>query len=158
MVENTLTKKATAADWILGAAAGAGLGALPWIPGTWGSLGALPLWLLLLLLPAAWYLPLVLLFAGAAIYLAGRAEFILGNHDNPVIVIDEIAGLLLALTALPPSGKNFLWAFFLFRFFDIVKPFPANWCDDNLPGGFGVVVDDLVAGVMTWLVMWIFIV
>ena len=73
--------------------------------------------------------------------------------DSPVIVIDEVVGLLLALTGVPFGLANFLTAFLIFRFFDIIKPFPANWCENNLAGGLGVVADDLVAGVMTWIVM-----
>ncbi|HDS16769.1 MAG TPA: phosphatidylglycerophosphatase A [Proteobacteria bacterium] len=140
-------------DWLLLAVSGGGLGALPRAPGTWGSLGALPLWLIFSRLDQAAYLLLVLLFSGVAVYLAGAAAKPLKTTDSPVIVIDEIAGLALALTGVPLGLGNAVAAFLLFRFFDIVKPFPADWCEANLPGGFGVVADDLAAGVMAWLVL-----
>ncbi len=149
-------RKASREDWILFLAGGCGLGALPFAPGTWGTLGALPLWLLLSGLGWGRYLFVVLLLSLAAIWLSGRAGRIFQVEDSPVIVIDEIVGLLLGLTGVSLSFGHALAAFLLFRFFDIVKPFPADWCDDNLGGGLGVVADDLVAGVMTWLVMTIF--
>ncbi len=140
-------------DWILFLASGCGLGALPRMPGTWGSLGALPLWILFSWLSNGWYLLLVLILSWLAVQIADAAGKSLRVTDSPVIVIDEIAGLLLALTGVPLGFGNALTAFLLFRFFDIVKPFPANWCENNLSGGLGVVADDLVAGSMTWMVM-----
>lgn len=140
-------------DWVLFLASGCGLGALPRAPGTWGSLGALPLWFIFSGLSNSWYLLLVLIISWFAVVIADEAGKCLQVTDSPVIVIDEIVGLLLALTAVPLGFGNALAAFLLFRFFDIVKPFPANWCEDNLPGGWGVVADDLVAGIMTWVVM-----
>ncbi|RLB74659.1 MAG: phosphatidylglycerophosphatase A [Deltaproteobacteria bacterium] len=145
-------------DWIAFLASGCGLGTLPKVPGTWGSLGALPLWFLLGWLSNGWYLLLVILFSGAAIWVADEAGKIFKVVDSPVIVIDEIAGLMLGLLGVSLSFTNALAAFLLFRFFDIVKPFPADWCEANLPGGYGVVIDDLVAGIMTWIVMQIFFV
>ncbi len=140
-------------DWVLFLASGCGLGALPRVPGTWGSLGALPLWLLFSWLSNSWYLLLVLVLSCLAIMIADKTGKYLRVTDSPVIVIDEIAGLLLALTGVPLGIGNALTAFLLFRFFDIVKPFPADWCENNLSGGLGVVADDLVAGIMTWIIM-----
>ena len=145
-------------DLIVFLASGGGLGGLPKAPGTWGSLGALPLWFLLAWVSSGWYLLLVLLFSGFAVWVADEAGKLFKVVDSPVIVIDEIAGLMLALVGVPLSFSNALAAFLLFRFFDIVKPFPADWCEANLPGGLGVVADDLVAGVMTWVVMYLFFV
>ncbi len=146
-------EKSKKEDWVLFLASGCGLGALPKAPGTWGSLGALPLWFLFSWLSNSWYLLLVLIISWFAIRVADEAGKYLRVTDSPVIVIDEIAGLMLALTGVPLGFGNLLTAFLLFRFFDIVKPFPANWCEENLAGGLGVVADDLVAGIMTWVVM-----
>ncbi len=140
-------------DWVLFLAGGCGLGALPAAPGTWGTLGALPLWLLLSGLGLGWYLFAVLLLSLGAVFISDRAGRILKVEDSPVIVIDEIVGLLLGLTGVSLGLTHAVAAFLLFRFFDIVKPFPADWCDANLSGGLGVVADDLVAGVMTWLAL-----
>lgn len=140
-------------DWVVFLAGGCGLGALPGAPGTWGSLGALPLWLLFSFLSPGWYLLLALLLALVAVPIADRAGELFAVEDSPVIVIDEVAGLFLALTGVSLSFTHAFVGFLLFRFFDIIKPFPADWCDQNLAGGLGVVVDDLVAGIMTWLVL-----
>ena len=145
-------------EWVIFLASGCGLGTLPKVPGTWGSLGALPLWLIFSWMSNSWYLLLVLVLSWLSVVIADEAGKIFRVTDSPVIVIDEIAGLLLALTGAPLSFGNMVSAFLLFRFFDIVKPFPANWCEDNLPGGWGVVADDLVAGIMTWAFMHLFIV
>ena len=73
----------------------------------------------------------------------------LGQRDHPEIVFDEIVGYLLALTAVPTSVGWLLLSFVLFRFFDIAKPWPINWLDRRVHGGFGVMLDDLVAGICT---------
>ncbi|NPA25842.1 MAG: phosphatidylglycerophosphatase A [Deltaproteobacteria bacterium] len=146
-------KKTTRDDWIIFLAGGCGLGGLPRAPGTWGSLGALPLWLIFSAFGVGGYLLILMVLTIIAVRLADAAGKLLGVEDSPVIVIDEIVGLLLALTGVPLGLGNAVAAFLIFRFFDICKPFPANWCDANLDGGVGVVADDLVAGAMTWVVM-----
>ncbi len=134
-------------------ASGAYVGAAPAAPGTFGTLAALPLWWLLGHLSAAWFFLLLFLLIILAVWAAGQAERILHQPDSGVIVIDEIVGLLLAAALVPFTWPHVLAAFLLFRFFDILKPFPVSWCDQNLHGGFGVVVDDLVAGIMAHLVL-----
>ncbi len=134
-------------------ASGAFVGAAPAAPGTFGTLAALPLWWLLSHVSAAWFFLLLLLLTILAVWAAGQAERILHQPDSGVIVIDEIVGLLLAAALVPFTWPHVVAAFLLFRFFDILKPFPVSWCDQNLHGGFGVVVDDLVAGIMAHLVL-----
>jgi phosphatidylglycerophosphatase A len=75
------------------------------------------------------------------------------SHDNPEVVIDEVAGYLVAMFWMPHTWQAFLISFFLFRFLDILKPPPLSWIDQGVRGGFGVVLDDLVAGVIVNLVM-----
>jgi phosphatidylglycerophosphatase A len=82
-----------------------------------------------------------------AVYASGEAERIFDRKDSPRIVIDEIVGLLWALFLVGPTLYRIAAAFFLFRLFDIVKPPPARWCQDRLPGGWGVVMDDVAAGI-----------
>jgi phosphatidylglycerophosphatase A len=82
-----------------------------------------------------------------AVYASGEAERIFARKDSPRIVIDEIVGLLWSLALVGPTIGRIVLAFFLFRIFDIVKPPPARWCQDRLPGGWGVVLDDVAAGV-----------
>lgn len=126
-----------------------GVGYAPVASGTFGSLAAVPLLPALAALrtrsPVAYAL-VVFGLAAAAVWAAGRAETILGAHDHSNIVIDEVAGLVVAGIFLPGTWLATGIAFLLFRFFDIVKPFPANLIDRRLEGGISVVGDDLVAG------------
>jgi phosphatidylglycerophosphatase A len=140
---------------ILFAATGAGVGNFPLFPGTIGTLLALPVSL------ALNHLAALSLLAGAivlvatifcAIWLADKAAEILRQKDPSVIVIDEIVGFLVANFAAPNRLSAYLTAFVLFRFFDITKPFPARRLE-TLPGGMGIVFDDIMAGIYTVLIM-----
>jgi len=123
-----------------------GVGYLPGMPGTWGTLAALPLWWLLRHLGFWGYgLALVILVA-VCIRVTGLAEVYLGP-DHPAIVFDEVVGLLVALAWAPFAWPWVLGGFTLFRLFDIWKPFPVKYCE-RLPGGWGVTLDDLAAGLM----------
>jgi phosphatidylglycerophosphatase A len=140
---------------ILFLATGAGAGYIPRAPGTAGTLVAIPLSLLLNRV-AGHSLALALLTLAAVIavgfWSADNAEAIFGEKDAPRIVIDEIAGFMVANFAAPQSVSTILAAFILFRFFDIIKPYPARRAE-RMPGGVGVVMDDLVAGVYSLLVV-----
>lgn len=134
---------------------GAGAGYLPWFPGTAGTLVALPLSLALNRIAGASLLLGLLTLAAfllVAIWLADKGEEILGEKDSPRIVIDEIAGFVLANFLSPPQLKPTLAAFILFRFFDIIKLFPAGRAE-KIPGGAGVVLDDLIAGLYTFMIL-----
>ena len=82
-----------------------------------------------------------------AVYASGEGERIFDRKDSPRIVIDEIVGFLWSLALVGPTAGRIVAAFFLFRLTDIVKPQPARWCQDRLPGGWGVVMDDVAAGI-----------
>lgn len=133
-----------------------GLGYLPKAPGTWGSLGALGLYYLL---PGdifefwnlLYYLPALLLFSLFAVYISSKAERSLG-HDAPSIVIDEVCGFFTAVSFLPKTWMVGIYAFVLFRVFDIAKPFPVN-VSQKLPRGWGIVVDDILAGVYALIIL-----
>ncbi len=127
-------------------ATGLGSGYSPFAPGTAGTLVAIPLYLALS--PLSWplYLASVSLLTLLAVYASGEAEKIFGRKDSPRIVIDEIVGFLWSLALIGLTGWRIVAAFFLFRIFDILKPQPARWCQDRLPGGWGVVMDDVMAG------------
>lgn len=132
-------------------ALGYGSGLAPKAPGTAGSLAALPLFWLILLLQPGWVALICLIvlafFLGVwACDVAGRN---LGVADHGSIVWDEIVAMWLILAFVPPSLFWWLAAFGLFRFFDILKPWPIRWFDSHLKGGFGVMFDDLLAALIS---------
>lgn len=130
-----------------------GLGYLPIAPGTWGSLGGIALYFALYRLQLVPYLVTLFALIVLSSWIADRAEVILGKKDPGVIVIDEVVGMLTALTFLPITWEWVLAAFLLFRLFDIWKPFPARWIQDHAPGGWGVVGDDVMAGIYANLIL-----
>ena len=99
------------------------------------------------------FIGIVVLISVLGIFIAGEAENIYGRKDCPHIVIDEIAGMLTTLVLLP-QGIGFLLAGFIaFRIFDILKPFPVGLAERRLPGGWGIMMDDILAGVYAGLVV-----
>lgn len=129
-----------------------GVGRLPKTPGTFGSLAALPaVGLMWVLGPLTGVLFLVV-FIGLAVRAAGITEQILEQRDPGVIVVDEVAGMLVALYLQPATWGFLAGGFFLFRVFDITKPFPIRRLE-RLPGGAGVVLDDVMAGLYANLVL-----
>jgi phosphatidylglycerophosphatase A len=134
---------------ILFLATGAGLGYAPFASGTFGSLLGIVLYLALLQVTTA-AVPTLLLLAVAvvaAIVVAGRADAILEEHDSGKIVIDEIVGMAIALVGFTPTISHVVVIFVLFRILDVVKLWPASYCDREMPGGAGVVLDDVVSGI-----------
>ena len=139
-----------------------GVGRAPVAPGTFGSLVAasfLPALAALRAGSCAGYAALLLGIVALAVWSAGRAEHMLESRDHSDIVIDEVAGMVLAGLFLPGTWLAVGLAFVLFRIFDIVKPFPANLIDSQIEGGLGVVGDDLVAGayagLLARLLLWL---
>ncbi len=128
-----------------------GTGYSPIASGTVGTLGAIPFYLLLALLPLPWYGATLAAFILFACWIAGRAELLFQEQDSGKIVIDEVAGFLVTMAGVFPNWQNILAGFLLFRLFDIVKIQPARWFDRELKNGFGVVLDDVAAGVYAWL-------
>jgi phosphatidylglycerophosphatase A len=125
---------------------GFGSGLSPKAPGTFGTLAAIPLWWLMVQLPLSSYLLIVLLAALAGIVICGRAAQQLGVHDHGGIVWDEFVGFWIAMTALPATWQSLVFGFVLFRLFDIAKPWPISWLDKKVSGGFGIMIDDIIAG------------
>lgn len=123
-----------------------GTGFSPFASGTVGTLGAIPFFLLLSRMPLALYLLTLVAFTLFACWSAGFGEELWGEHDSGKIVIDEVAGYLVTMIAVPPTWQGVLIGFLAFRFFDILKPQPARWFDRSLKNGYGVVLDDVMAG------------
>lgn len=135
---------------ILFLATGFGLGRIPVAPGTFGTLSALPLiWVMGQLRPAAgWEALFLVCLVLAAIWIADRAEILLGTKDPGCIVIDEMAGFCVSLCLVPLTPATLAAGFAAFRCFDIVKPGPVRYFEQNFRGGAGVVLDDIMAGVL----------
>jgi len=141
---------------ILFLATGAYTGYASVASGTVGSLVALPLIFLsaqLFSLSSVLQICALVLAIAGACWVAGLAESYLGEHDSGKIVVDEIVGFLTATALLELTCQRLVVAFFLFRLFDILKPPPARYFDQHVPGGAGVVLDDVCAGIYTNLIV-----
>ncbi len=139
---------------ILLIASGFGSGYLPPFPGTYGTLVGMAVYILLRILKVG---PLDYMIVTAAIFFIGvytstKAEVIIGTKDSGHIVIDEIFGYLLTMFLIPLGFKMLVLSFFINRFLDITKPFPAKNLH-HLRGGWGVMFDDLISGIYSNLVM-----
>ena len=125
---------------------GFGSGLAPFAPGTFGTLVAIPLYLLLAQLSLPLYLLAIVIALGAGIYLCQYTSDALGVHDHSGIVWDEFVGYWITMIAVPLAWQWILAGFVLFRFFDIVKPWPVKIADLKMKGGFGIMLDDVLAG------------
>ena len=130
-------------------------GYLPKAPGTWGSLVGLALFLVLGRLDLSLYLAVVGGLLVAGFFAAGSAEKILDKKDPGAVVIDEIVGMLVTLTGAPMRWYSLVAGFLLFRFFDILKPFPVCWADRRCNGGIGIMLDDVLAGLYALGCLWL---
>ena len=124
-----------------------GLGYAPFASGTFGTLGALPLILILQNYCPCIYFAFVIAFIPLAAWSAGAAEKLYNKHDSGLIVIDEVAGYMITMFMLPLGAWWLLYGFFMFRAFDVLKLWPAGAIDRTWKGGWGVVLDDVFAGI-----------
>lgn len=132
---------------------GAGSGLSPWAPGTMGTLAAIPVFLLMSGLSLLPYLIITILLFAVGIWICGESSRLLGVHDHSGIVWDEIVGFLVTMVAVPAQWVWILAGFLLFRLFDIWKPWPIRLLDQHVHGGFGIMVDDLVAGIFAAVIL-----
>ena len=132
---------------------GFGSGLAPKAPGTFGTLAAIPLYLLLSQLSLPVYIVVLVLASLLGIWLCGKTAKDLGVHDHPGIVWDEFCGYWLTMLAAPSGWFWIILGFALFRLFDIWKPWPISLADKHVPGGIGIMVDDLIAGLYALIVM-----
>lgn len=129
-------------------AAGLGTGWIPFMPGTWGSL--LGVALTFFTGASVYVVVFMSVFAWVIIHLdEGKS----GLHDHSSTTLDEIAAMSWCYFALPWTLPIIVAGFLVFRFFDIVKPWPISWADEKVPGAFGTLLDDLMAGAATCLVL-----
>jgi phosphatidylglycerophosphatase A len=139
-------------------ALGFGSGLVPKGPGTAGTVVAVPVYLLLQPLPVAVYVAVVAALFIIGIPVCAHTARRMGVHDHPGIVWDEIVGYLVTMTFAPPGWFWVAAGFVLFRLFDIAKPWPIRLLDRNVGGGFGIMVDDLLAGVAAAAVLQLLVV
>lgn len=128
-------------------ACGLGLGAMPVAPGTFGTLLGIPLYLYMQHLALLPYIGITMLLFLLGIYLCQVTADDFGVHDHGGIVWDEVVGYLVTMIAAPSGWVWVVTGFVLFRIFDITKPWPIRWLDRQVHGGFGIMVDDLLAGI-----------
>ena len=129
------------------------IGKIKWAPGTFGTLLGIPLALLLNRGNIYFYMgATITLILGASCF-CHFYELETNDHDQPSTVIDEVVGYLVTMTWLPHHWLPYVLGFALFRFFDILKPFPINILDQKIKGGLGVVADDLAAGLLSNIIL-----
>lgn len=128
-------------------ATGFSVGNIPFAPGTLGTLLGIPLCFGLAELGLGGSIAVIAAFVFLAVWISDRAEQVIGKKDAPAIVIDEVAGMMITMAGLPLTPLNLAVGFAAFRALDVIKPFPARHIDDKMTGGWGVVLDDVVAGI-----------
>jgi len=114
---------------------------------------AIPIYMAVATTPLAVYLLVVAFVVAAGVWICGRTARDLGVHDHPGIVLDEITGFLIAMTALPFDWAWTAAGFVMFRLFDIAKPWPISLADRNVGGGLGIMLDDVIAGALACAVL-----
>jgi phosphatidylglycerophosphatase A len=132
-----------------------GCGLMKPAPGTWGTIGALPFGIFMLVL-GGWPILLAgaILISAIGYWAAAEYEKQSGTHDASSIVIDEVAGMWIALLPAALNPISAALAFILFRLFDILKPWPVGWADKKLPGALGVMADDILAGIIAAILLY----
>lgn len=146
------------------AAVGFGSGLAPVAPGTFGTLAAIPFYYLLAMLSIESYIAVLVMTSLAGFWFCHVTSEAMGVHDHKSIVWDEFVGYwitMLPVLIIHPNIQHgetipFIWVvvgFVLFRFFDVLKPFPISWLDKKVGGGFGIMIDDIVAGIFAALVL-----
>ena len=139
--------------WIHWVATGFGAGYLPAAPGTAGSLLGLGLVFLIHNRSVLFYSTIFLAVFALGVHASDRMERATGEKDCRRIVVDEIAGMLATGFLLPPGAGYLFGGFILFRLLDILKPFPIRWLERELPGGWGIMLDDTMAAVYANLIL-----
>jgi len=126
---------------------GFGSGLSPKAPGTFGTLASIPFYALLSSLSINFYIIACIVISIVGIFICDYTAKKLKIHDHPGIVWDEFAGFFITMIGVSFSWINVLIGFVLFRIFDILKPWPINWLDKKVSGGFGIMIDDIIAGI-----------
>ncbi|MDR3476926.1 MAG: phosphatidylglycerophosphatase A [Gammaproteobacteria bacterium] len=135
---------------------GFGTGTIPFAPGTFGTLIAIPFYLAMQSLSATSYFAILLLVIAASIWICHKVTEEIGIEDHQGMCLDEVVGYLVTMFCAP-HGWKWIWiGFLLFRIFDILKPWPIRYIDRKMTGGVGIILDDVLAGVMSCIILQIF--
>ena len=132
---------------------GCGSGTVDKAPGTFGTLAAIPLYLLIQDLSVSNYFLVLILSALAGIFICGKTSHDLGVHDHCGIVWDEFVGYWITMWMAPEGWSYIVLGFILFRIFDIWKPWPISLADKHVHGGFGIMFDDILAGIFAFFAL-----
>ncbi len=132
---------------------GFGVGASPYAPGTAGTLLGIPLVWLMSEIPVIGYLLMTFSLYATGVWVCAKTSNDTGVHDHSGIVIDEVVGYLITMILVPVNIWTLATGFLVFRVFDIVKPWPIRWLDRRLGGGTGIMLDDVLAGIFSLIVM-----
>ncbi|PID66688.1 MAG: phosphatidylglycerophosphatase A [Gammaproteobacteria bacterium] len=133
---------------------GCGSGFIRPAPGTWGTLPGVFIAYFVMPYPLL-HLAVIIALTLIGTWLCQRASAILGVHDHGGIVIDEIVGVLITLWLFQPTWQVLLLGFIAFRVFDILKPWPIRWVDKHVHGGWGIMLDDIIAAGFAWVTVWV---
>ncbi|MCZ6639204.1 MAG: phosphatidylglycerophosphatase A [Candidatus Dadabacteria bacterium] len=128
------------------------VGLIPIAPGTFGTIAAIPLFYALSFTPLYLYLAITVLIILISVWASGVAEEIFGKTDPSEVVADEVCGYLVTMILVPVTLGNIFFGFLLFRLFDIAKPYPIRKFE-RLPGGLGIVMDDVMAGIYSCITL-----
>ena len=153
--KNKLTTRQILSDPLLFLAFGFGSGLAKKAPGTMGTLAAIPVYYLFAQADIWVYSLLTVCVSVLGVFICGVAAEKLGEHDFGGIVWDEIAGYLITLWLVPLTWQTIIVGFALFRFFDILKPWPIKWLDQHVHGGFGIMIDDVLAAVFAGFLLFL---
>jgi phosphatidylglycerophosphatase A len=134
-------------------ATGAYIGRIPFAPGTFGALIGLPVYYLLSMTSLSVAAVITIALIVVAVWASEHAEQLMGKKDPGSVVIDEVAGMVVTLLGIPFGVVTAICGFVLFRIFDIAKPHPVRYLQDDLPGGAGIVMDDIAAGIISNIIL-----
>ncbi len=141
-------------QWALILATGFGVGFIPFAPGTWGSILSIAFYWMLKPLPFFFFILSVFIISFLGIWCSDISSYILCDRDPSEIIIDEIAGMGICLFLVHPSKMLEIGGCFLaFRTFDILKPFPIGYLEKKFDGGFGIMIDDIIAGIIAGIIV-----